>query len=202
MGVIRHSSGLVWDQDRRIGFYPVKIDWQYDLSYFEKYEAYKETEMGKTLNSKRLKLVEKWIGDSRVVDIGIGAGQFVESRPNTWGYDINPYGIRWLLDRRLWWDPYQKDPDNATFWDSMEHIERPDKLLERIRSHVFISMPIYRDFDHVLSSKHFKPNEHFWYFTREGLIWFMRESGFGLLEENRMETELGREDIGTFVFRK
>jgi hypothetical protein len=29
----------------------------------------------------------------KVLDVGIGSGQFVETRPETWGYDVNPEGI-------------------------------------------------------------------------------------------------------------
>jgi hypothetical protein len=54
----------------------------------------------------------------------------------------------------------------------------------------------------VLRSKHFRPQEHIWYFTREGLVNAMKACGFSLVAESDFETELGREDIGTFAFRR
>jgi hypothetical protein len=197
-----HRSGIFWDSKNKVGFYPVVANGTYDQSYFERYNSYRETEMGKAITGYRVGLVNKWCGQSKVLDVGIGCGQFIDARPGTHGYDVNPHGIRWLIDRGLWHDPHFINPDNATFWDSLEHIERPVELLERVKWHVFISTPIYRDLDHAASSKHFKPDEHFWYFTRNGLVSLMKSIGFNLLEESRVETELGREDIGTFAFRR
>jgi hypothetical protein len=54
----------------------------------------------------------------------------------------------------------------------------------------------------VLRSKHFRPTEHCWYFTRPGLVFAMKLCGFVLVSESNIETELGREDIGTFAFRR
>jgi hypothetical protein len=79
---------------------------------------------------------------------------------------------------------------------------RPEAFLRCVRGMVFVSIPIFTDLDHIKRSKHYRPNEHLWYFTREGLVKWMHGHGFGLAEENRMETDLGREDIGTFVFHR
>jgi hypothetical protein len=151
----------------------------------------------------RSDLVNRLYGDAQVVDIGIGSGHFIESRKvSTFGYDVNPVAIRWLLERDLWWDPYARDPDAITCWDSLEHLARPETLVRCVKNMIFISIPIFLDPDHVIRSKHYKPNEHFWYFTRDGLTEWMRRYGFSLVEENHMETNLGREDIGTFVFKR
>jgi hypothetical protein len=198
-----HQSGLVWNDEKGIGYLMPKGDGIYDHAYFEQYVERASTPIGKLLNEARVALVKKWTGSSDVVDIGIGAGTFIESRgPGTFGYDVNPSGIRWLLDRELWWDPYQKDPPNVTYWDSLEHMCRPEVLLAFVKFHAFVSIPIFTDLDHILSSKHFKPNQHIFYFTRNGFVRFFEDAGFRLLEENKMESELGREDISTFVFRR
>lgn len=198
------SNGLLWWPEEAIGFYPASAEGVYGRSYFDKYVGYAKTEMGLELTRRRIELVSRHAGEATIVDIGIGCGQFIEGRGvrNTFGYDVNPVGIRWLLDREVWWDPYSRDPENASFWDSLEHIRRPGDLLKRIKRIVAVSIPIFHDLDHVLRSKHFRPDEHFWYFTRGGLIACMKRRGFLLLEENWMEAELGREDIGTFVFSR
>ncbi len=143
------------------------------------------------------------------MDIGIGAGQFIETRdlrtPEalTFGYDVNPYAISWLVGRRLWWDPYQKGARVVTCWDSLEHMKWPAHFLERVEYWIFVSIPIFKDRDHCLASKHFKKNEHYWYFTHQGLITWMSLRGFEMVDHNRMEEEeIGREDIGTYAFRR
>lgn len=193
-----------WWEDFGVGYFSVPEKNPYDKAYFEKYVGYAKTDMGRELTRLRVALVTKYAGDGPVVDIGIGCGQFVETRgiSNTFGYDVNPEGVRWLLDRGAWWDPYAYDPEHATCWDSLEHMKRPGIFTRCVRKYLFLSIPIFENKDHVLRSKHFRTDEHFWYFTRRGLLQWMRSHSFKLVEENRMEEELGREDIGTFVFER
>jgi Methyltransferase domain len=197
------QNGLVWSDELGYGCYPVK-ETPYDRSYFEKYVGYSRTARGVALTDARVELVRRHVGEEPVVDIGIGSGDFIEKRGTriTSGYDVNPEAIRWLLERGLWCDPYFKDQPNVTCFDSLEHLKRPEHLVARVEKHLFLSIPIFEDRDHVLRSKHFRKDEHFYYFTRDGLIRWMSAQGFALREENRMEVELGREDIGTFVFRR
>lgn len=202
---MKDHEGFVWSEDH--GFCGKKPDRStYNSSYWTEYVKRSSTPIGRALTDARINLVQKYLEKSLVVDIGIGAGQFVQTRLGyegiTFGYDVNPFGVRWLIDRNLWWDPYFQDPPSATFWDSLEHIERIEDILRRIRIFAFVSVPIFLGREHVLQSKHFKPGEHFWYFTREGLIRKMDANGFFLRESNLIETHLGREDIQTFVFER
>ncbi len=196
-------DGLLWNEELGYGCYPVK-DTPYDLGYFEKYVGYSRTAMGVALTDARVELVRRYVGDEPVVDIGIGCGDFIEKRGLriTSGYDVNPEAIRWLLERGVWVDPYFKDQANITCFDSLEHMKRPEHLVGRVERFLFLSIPIFEGPDHVLRSKHFRKDEHVYYFTRDGLVRWMSGHGFALQEENRMEVELGREDIGTFVFRR
>jgi len=198
------SELLIWDQEQGIGWCDGKPGGRYNKDYWNEYVRRAGTPMGEELTARRIALVGKWLPVGQiVVDIGIGCGQFVETRgPGTWGYDVNPHGVRWLLDRDSWWDPWFIEVNYATCWDSLEHMDRPDLFLQRVTHGVFVSIPIFRDKLHALQSKHFKPDEHFWYFTRDGLVRWMAAKGFELREENRMEEELGREDIGTFYFER
>lgn len=195
---------LKWDENLGIGTLPANVsEVQYDRAYWDKYVSYRSNAIGKKLMMARADLVAKYAGDEDVVDIGIGSGHFIDVRKGkTFGYDVNPVAIRWLLDRSLWWDPYFRDPDHVTCWDSLEHMARPEALVRCVRTTVFVSIPIFRDADHAMRSKHYRPDEHFWYFTRDGLVGWMGRHGFRLSEENQMETDLGREGIGTFVFRR
>lgn len=139
-------------------------------------------------------------------DVGIGCGAFVDLRRRrlrtTYGYDVNPAGVRWLDERMLFADPYRQAFCAMTFWDVLEHIDDWQALLANCREWLFLSLPIFRDAEHALGSKHFRPAEHCWYFARDGLVFALASCGFSLVTENTMETDLGREDIGTFAFRR
>jgi hypothetical protein len=74
-------------------------------------------------------------------------------------------------------------------------------LLQHITGYVFVSIPIFKDSDHILKSKHYRKDEHYWYFTDSGFKYFMDINGFDFIESNTMESELGRESIGTYVFK-
>jgi hypothetical protein len=140
-----------------------------------------------------------------LVDVGIGSGAFVELRErtrNTYGFDVNPAGIGWLNDRGLLVDPYVVEHDAMTMWDVLEHMPDFPVLLANVREWLFLSLPIFTDANHVLRSKHFRPKEHCWYFSRDGLVFAMQACGFALVSESTVETELGREDIGSFAFKR
>jgi hypothetical protein len=192
--------GLTWIEQPGIGFYPVH-DTPYDRRYFDKYVGYAHTEIGRRLNAARIALVARHY-HGQVVDIGIGCGQFVQTRPATFGYDVNPAGIEWLRTRQRFVDPYARLVKAATFWDSLEHIRDPGALLVNVTSWAFVAIPIFRNLPHVLRSKHFRPDEHFWYFTERGFVTFMGSHGFELVERNMDETTIGREDILSYAFRR
>jgi len=193
------SSELNWLPEIGIGYYPVK-EAPYDKKYFERYQAMKNTEIGLALNKARVDLVAKYT-DKDVLDIGIGSGAFVESIDNAKGFDINPFAVEWLVENHRFKHPL-RGANSMTFWDSLEHIHDPREYLNNAKEYVFISCPIFKDCEHLLGSKHKRYDEHCWYFTEEGLIIFMWAFGFKCLEVNAMETEIGREDIKTFVFKR
>ena len=150
----------------------------------------------------RVKLVDKyWKGV--VYDVGIGCGAFIEARARlTFGYDVCPAGVRWLKERQLYRDPYHGRVPAMSLWDVLEHIADFPRLLRNIDQWLFVSLPIFNGPDHAIRSKHFRPDEHVWYFTRHGLNNAMAALGFQLMEYSNMETVIGREDIGTFVYAR
>ena len=198
------NASLQWNARLGVGFYPVQLTAEtYHQEYWDRYVSYRTHAISSLLTQARVELVARHWGGATLVDIGIGSGQFTECRGGTtYGYDVNPIAIRWLLDRGNWWDRYFRPAEAISCWDSLEHMERPELLVSRVGRLIFISLPIFSGFDHALRSKHLKPKEHFWYFTREGLVRWMGRLGFRLLEENSVETDLGREDIGTFAFER
>jgi len=201
-GYFRKSikSELIWLPEKGMGWFPVPDNADCP-DYFDVYEKYGDSEMGRKLTSKRAEFVDKYYLGS-VIDIGIGCGQFVEARPITAGFDVNERGIAWLKERDLFADPYKEKFVAATFWDSLEHIKNPDAILNNITKWVFVSLPIFQDADHILRSKHFKKDEHCWYWTESGFVNWMVEKGFGFRDRETFESDMGREDIQTFCFER
>lgn len=192
----------MWLEEHGIGFYPVH-DTAYDQAYFDNYRGYVDTRMGKQLTQARVNLVDAYVpGADRVLDVGIGCGTFVEAYGFADGYDVNPVGVAWLKKRGLWRNPYAKPVQHACFWDSLEHIEDPSVVLGQVEKTVFVSIPIFTGMAHARASKHFKPNEHYWYFTSAGFIQYMKTLGWQCMERNWVETDLGREDIETYVYMR
>ncbi len=189
---------LLWLPEFGIGYYPVE-DQPYDEQYWQKYLAMEQTDIGKTLNQARVNMVKEYEWNE-IIDIGIGSGAFIKEFSNAYGFDINPNAIEWLKQNNKWKEP--SNVDAMSFWDSLEHIHNPTELLGNINKYAFVSCPIYTDKDHILRSKHFRPDEHCWYWTYEGLIKFMSNFGFYLLEYSNIETLIGREDIGSFTFKR
>jgi hypothetical protein len=68
--------------------------------------------------------------------------------------------------------------------------------------YLFVSIPIFYNLNKVKESKHYRPNEHYYYFTSFGLINYMNDMNFKILEIQDFEIQSGREDIKTFVFKK
>lgn len=193
---------LTWDEQRGYGHYPVKQEGRpYDASYFKKYRQMANTPIGRALTKARVDLVRKYYAGFNLVDVGIGSGQFVTASGAS-GYDVNPAGIAWLNDRNRFADMYTGQYDAMTFWDSLEHIDDMRAAVQHIDRFAFVSIPVFTDKDDVLASKHFRPDEHIHYFTVSGLIRWFDEQGFNCREYNQMESEIGREGIGTFVFER
>lgn len=178
----------------------------YNKATFLMMEERDKTPMGVAINKFRLDLVRRYSNGGRLLDIGVGAATFLKLHGDCRGFDINPYAIKKLKEWELWFDPYvdsfkRSRIGGVTFFDSFEHIKNPMSILRRLDDQfVFISIPIFMDKQHIMTSKHFKPGEHYWHFTRRQFMDYVY--GFDVIEERDDETKLGREDIKTFVLRR
>lgn len=196
------TQGLVWLPELGMGYYPVKqSDMPYDAAYFYRYLAQAFSGIGPELNAARIAFVDKHY-QGELLDVGIGCGQFVSSRPNTVGFDVNPVGIEFLEANDKFLALYYEEVNAATFWDSLEHIENPSEAVARVKEWAFVSIPIFDGADHCLRSKHFRKDEHIWYFTHDGIINWFKHQGFECVEFNDMETKIGREGIMTYAFKR
>jgi SAM-dependent methyltransferase len=203
---------MLWTDDHLV--YCEGVAFQKDMSalvdygeaYFNNYVERTATPIAVRLNEARTGLTERFCKRS-LLDVGIGSGEFIcSSRLKVYGYDINPYGVRWLRERGLYLDPYVDLPDEVeglTLWDTLEHIPDPQSLFGCLRSgmYFFVSLPTFGSIAEVRDSKHFKPNEHLYYFTISGFIRYMSDSGFQYLTHNDDETRAGRDGITAFAFQ-
>lgn len=190
---------LVWFPELGMGWHPAP-PMSYEKDYWDKYVEYDATKMGEALTRFRLKFVRKfWHGE--VVDIGIGAGRFVQESGGK-GFDVNKSAIKWLKNNDLYCDPYDQPVQAITCWDSLEHIPEPVKLLDQVTKWVFVSMPIFPDANRAHKSKHYRPGEHIWYFSERGLIHWMASHGFRLAGHSDEETKIGRDEIMTYAFTR
>jgi len=191
---------LQWLPEIGIGWYPVEAK-PYNGEYWEKYRALDTTSTGDALTACRIAFVRAHYRGP-IVDVGVGGGRFVEDHPEAKGYDINPSAVTWLKGRGAYLDPNLDVVEAATFWDSIDHIHDPAPILGNVRRYAFVSLPIFVDADHVLRSKHYKPMEHCWYFTRSGFVRFMDRFGFTMIDHSTIEQMAGREDIESFAFKR
>lgn len=194
--VINIQKGMAYQVDRTN---PVA----YDDDYFAK-------TAGKTLkgpiNKFRVGIVDKHVNVGKVLDYGCGDCAFIESRPNTYGYDVCEKTIRKLKDMGKYHE-FQSEGLSGfcgiTFFDSLEHMPEPKYVLQKVEDQiVIITVPIIKDIKLIRQWKHYRPNEHFWNWTNNGFIEWMDRQGFECIDYSEGEIEAGREDTPTFVFRR
>ncbi|MFU2949835.1 methyltransferase domain-containing protein [Pseudomonas aeruginosa] len=189
---------LLWSDELGMGFHP-RPPMDYSGPYFEKYQALDATPMGAALTAARVDMVQRHF-DGEVIDVGIGGGRFVIESGGK-GFDVNEEAVQWLKSRNAYADPY-KGVAAITCWDSLEHVPDPEALVRSVGEWVFVSMPVYKDQADCLKSKHFKPGEHLHYWSVRGLIGWFAKMNFGCVEINERESDLGREGITSFAFRR
>lgn len=199
--------GLIWMPEEGVGYLDIaNPSAAYDRAYFERYLSYEGTRMSAALISSRVALVERhWDGD--LIDVGIGAGTFLTKRNDymartcTFGTDVNRIGVGWLIQRNLLRSPYA-GCEAVSLWDVLEHIQDFDRLLAAVSERVFCCLPIFSGPDDILRSRHFRRDQHFWYFTEAGFIRTMAYLGWSVLEINQEESLAGRDSIRSYAFAR
>jgi hypothetical protein len=196
---------LVWYPQDGYGVLLPTEEYVYGDSYYDKYVTMESSPVGHALIKQRFNFVDRHVPVtgfmSNMIDVGVGAGGFVFAA-HCMGYDVCKKAVDMLKRNDRFHDLPSKPIETACFWDSLEHIVSPEAILANVNKHVFVSMPIYESGEHVLTSRHYRPNEHIWYFTEKGFIKWMKNQGWTLVEKNRDEERHGREDIGSFYFNR
>lgn len=174
---------------------------EYGKQYLEKYRGYEGSQIAQRINAARLALVARHYRGP-LLDIGVGSGEFLRQCPDgSRGFDVNPWAVEMLKKDGLHAEKLERF-SAFTFWDTLEHVSDPDEYFRQIpmHSYVFVSLPIFEDLADVRASKHYRPGEHFYYWTARGFVDWMAKHGFRLVEQNMDETLAGRESIGSFAF--
>lgn len=194
----------------------------YDDAYYDKVVSKDNSEISEKVNDFRMKMVESVIERKsaqvvkNVLDFGCGSGHFIKRLKNkhplltVMGYDVmqktrdNLTAIRMFYDFDNASNRRYIDFDIVCFFDSFEHIVFPIQVMAKIPRYVIISIPIFADMRHttLVRSKHFRPHEHLFCFTKDGLVKFFKKENFNLIDLSSGETDAGREDIVTFVFER
>ena len=178
----------------------------YDGKYFEYCQTkYFDTNKKALINAKRWNFIFQTVGSTadNILDIGIGDGSFMTHFGRAKGYDVDEMAVEWLKENNLFADDLSQFK-YYTMWDVIEHIENPDEYLQYLYTdnYLFLSLPIFEDLNKIRNSKHYRPGEHFYYFTKNGLIAWMKEKGFELRNIGDFEIHAGRESIYDFAFMK
>ena len=193
------TNSLLWSDELGRGWCGKQLV-PYDSAYWKKYLVMDETDLGAQLTAARVDMVRRHF-KGQGVDVGIGGGRFVKES-GFLGFDVNRDAVEWLKSAGKYRSPYLHPASAVTCWDSLEHIPNTDTLLNSVKEWLFVSMPIYDSMPHCLVSKHYRPGEHIHYFTAEGFVSYCAGLGFQLVEHNTIESDLGREGIVSFAFRR
>jgi len=192
----RHGVAYQADMHHRI---------QYGNDYAAKFEAY-DAAIVREVNNGRCQLVQRHMPlGSSLLDIGAGDGAFVLAARKAGfvakGMEVIP-ALRLKLQKLGLYANSPRLFDAVTFWDSIEHLEDPDRFLAAVRrgALAFASIPVFAELKRIRESKHYRPGEHLYYWTADGFVSWMELRGFRLLETSTHEMDAGRESIGAFAF--
>ena len=154
----------------------------YDLEYHLKFVERANTELGKRIYQARWRLIEKHCyGKFTLLDYGCASGAFHRSGNNgfeCYGFDINPScGFTEMPSEAI---------DILTLWDVIEHLPAPIWVIKEWKPEfIFIATPnIDAAPNDIKAWKHYRPDEHLYYFNLKGLSAMLMALGYEILEHN------------------
>lgn len=167
----------------------------YDINYYENMlRMYSST--AKQISTIRWEFISE-LHPHTVLDYGSGVGWFRAFRPKDVivdSYDIAEYPQTKVL---------RNEYDVVCLWDVLEHIPRFSDIRSVLNSSRFVALtlPLLEEGINVRMWKHFKPDEHLHFFTKDVLAALFDYYCFDLIKEGQPECP-PREDIWSFVFKR
>jgi len=180
---------------------PIDLGTQYDSSYFELYARRRVFRLKRAC--KRLRKIELLMPPGRLLDVGCSLGYFVEAANargwDGYGMEISDYAAKVAADNGLKVKPGNLEdacyPDGffdcVTMWDVLEHVPDPTAHMLEVKrilkpgGLVVVGTP---NFSHPIAKRkmkdgstgwrHFKPQEHVFYFTPPSLRKLYAKCGF------------------------
>ena len=158
---------------------------------------------------KKPYLKEDLTSSCAILDVGYNTGGFLklalqyEYKP--YGIEVNKYAIKqspWI--QNISWDEVGDiDFKLVSFFDSLEHMRNLEVLRSMRTAFILVSFPDVgdRDIEALKTWKHYRPNEHLFYFNRYTLKGLMNNIGYDLIVYENVEGPI-REDITTGIFKK
>lgn len=197
VGIMKNKNEIDFITSGHVKLKNIPVDFVYNAEYFNKLKSYENTDIGKELIECRKNMLKKYADlHSVILDFGSGTGIFSKSLKeyNIHNFDIMNDKIKNNLGNY----------DIICFWDSMEHIENINAVINQIKNNavLLVSIPIIKNINNIYIWKHYRIDEHIHYFTFNGFIDFMYSNNYIMIEYNKNEIIAGREDIYTFALRK
>jgi hypothetical protein len=164
---------------------------KYEYTYNEKYDKYgiKNDQLSFLRLGYILGVLEK--KPQNILDIGYGNGAFLKACnktiQKTYGYDISPYPVPKNTERIN--TIFDLEFECVTLFDCLEHWENIYELKKIKSKYIIISVPELHNFTEkeFLGWRHYRQNEHIWYFTKYGLANFMKKIGYKLINSSNIE---------------
>lgn len=168
------------------------------------YVEYERQERSASINArKRWEMIEDLIDGGRVLDVGCAFGSFLNAAPPRWeshGVELSPYAAQLGKDRYglkifqgdfLEYDSEGMQFDLITFWDTIEHMFFPLKVVEKasqlMKSGGYLILStgdVESFFARLLGQRWYLyiPPTHLFFFSADTISRLLRSNGLDLLE--------------------
>jgi 2-polyprenyl-3-methyl-5-hydroxy-6-metoxy-1,4-benzoquinol methylase len=205
----------------------------YNENYRDRYLKYNDSPENEPLQKIRWNLVQHYCNGGRLCDVGCGVGAFLEAAPERFdvqGQDINPACVKTCQEKGF--DMIERDTtaatgagivagtlygstkwyDVITLWDVIEHFDdivwEMNFLNERLKDggYLIFSTPNFQKeyTDNIEDWHHYRPYEHVYSLSEEGIKVLADKTNFRLVEINWDESKIRQPDknIITCVLEK
>ena len=167
----------------------------YDITYYDNLlRAYSAT--ARQISDIRWEFISS-LRPKTVLDYGCGVGWFRAFKPD--GVEVDTFDIGPFTQTGIRREAY----DVVCFYDVLEHIPDWDTIRPVIEKATYVAgtVPILVNGQVLSSWKHYKPGEHFYYWSEEGFEEAMNEVGLEKIEHGWPECP-PRKDILSFKYRR